>query len=857
MSMDKANTPNYSENKTPLTDEGSVYSLLKGDSEDKIGELSKFSFLDLIEFLVDNNSNTSLAQEKNYVSYAVKNKFANLQASELKSFFSTISSNNRETQFDLLSEFWITLSYTNIWFEKSSWTKGEIFSSEALAWLKLELDNLDLTPFLSLLNESYFERLCWSNIDWIPDFKVANAVYAKTKLKSNSIKFKGENLWTISRVSSDYLAHSFRQWIWSYASFSKHEEKQSDENEIYNDRYRLTENFRESYLMEKHNIPISRLYEFKDKDFTTPDCDFSKMPHAKNILASICNYILDNEEKNSDRLSVILKDILWTDISSRVDSFLNKKLSELWWWGKLKMLALSRNAEDKQTQEKLYNDFGVLLSWIQIDLLEDKRTFLDNDGLSDILNWASINIFWYLDTETLSKLVKRIHSPIFLASLSDKIWYNLTELTLQEQVHLARFLWDINPEKFSIFKDVLSKASDKKSFLTTFLACSEDLSLWDKIIELASFEWSDKIFKAYSDIVSLQWEVNSNEELVPFLRVILARWKELLIDALKDWNEWNELAIASKYETELVRSGAFLKVLLDTSWKGELLPPARFNELSPDFHIEVFTWWWLIRESDNVSMVMEDNYLKPELFDMEDLHMIMNNIDEAYKDYDRELIKILYKDIPDDLNDPSVTFYTFRLKNLSDDEQISGKWKRVWDLLALCKIKDMWDWTVYAGTNYVEPDYRWHFWAWSYVAKLAFNDFKDSDVNAFVARNNPSLEAQVNHTLLVWTKLKPDIWHGLKSWLVLDVSLFRKKKFKTKNRRIYNEVKLRHEIWVQDWYEVMVLDSRPWFDEDYVETLNDRFSKWKYLTRVFYDRKWKSPDLSKTYVVFEDEPGDE
>jgi len=365
---------------------------------------------------------------------------------------------------------------------------------------------------------------------------------------------------------------------------------------------------------------------------------------------------------------------------------------------------------------------------------------------------------------------------------------------------------------------------------------------------MPEYKWAEEIFKAYADLINLQWKINDEHiDMLSFLKVILARGKWLLLDALEDWKSWDNLDIDSKYWLSLVKSGAFTKALFDFQKNREVMNMDDFNKESPDFQVQTFNWWELIKSGDNLDMVMEENYINPELFSIEDYRMLAWNISDTYKGVDDELIKILYKDIPRDLNTPNVKFYMMREK--------SKNWRK-WKLLAICKMTKKEDGSIYWWTHYVEPDYRWNFGIGSYIAKLAFKDFQEYNINAIVAKNNSNLEAQVNHSDFVGTSLYIDELEWMKSDLMIGINLYRNKVFKTKDMKQFPDLKIRNNIWENNWYEVMCLDSRPWFDEEYISTLKDKFSKWYAITRIFYDRYWKEANLEKTYIVFEKIPID-
>jgi hypothetical protein len=222
--------------------------------------------------------------------------------------------------------------------------------------------------------------------------------------------------------------------------------------------------------------------------------------------------------------------------------------------------------------------------------------------------------------------------------------------------------------------------------------------------------------------------------------------------------------------------------------------------------------------------------------------MLIVNIAQTYRWIDDALIEILYKDIPKDLDNPNVTFYTLREKS------IDGK---IGKLLALCKISKKVDGSIYWGTHYVEEDYRGNYWIGSYIAKLAFKDFENYDIDAIVSKNNPSLEAQVNYTDFVWTQMVTDQAHGMESDLMVWIRLFRNKVFQTKDKQLYPDIKFKNSLWNHWNYEVVLVDSRFWYDQKYIETLQQKFSQWYALTRLFYWKKWRRANLEETYMVFE------
>lgn len=669
--------------------------------------------------------------------------------------------------------------------------------------------------------------------------------------RTNNVEFEGDNNWYTVKIASDYVSYVSNMW---YSKALANYEWKDDElnNSGLNDTYELytflerSFSFLENMHMDLSQNDAERVYSYMDKMY------------------------YNQIDANDVNLKEVFINLLWDDS-----------------WNRLYDIFIS-SIEERRKQNEIFNEFveqareeyGDPISSPEYDLMCNRlnnwvNNFLNNDiylqiqlvfnstpvirqesnkvllkgySYNKALSSSEIDIYGLMDIEESSIFMQEMHTPEMIYMINSDLWIDITKLSLQNQAHLLRFLWEQTIEEFDQFKETLysiQNKDDKYSFLTTFLACSENLELWEKIIELASYPGAEKIFKAYSNLVKLQLEVHENIDLLSFLRVILTRGRWLLEDALVLASAWEDLRVDNKYEASLVKSWAFVKALFNSTWKNEIISMDDFNEKSPDFEASTFTWWKLIKSWENIDMLIEDNYLESEKFNVEDYYMLLENIYNTYTWIDNELIKILYKDIPEDLNNPNVKFYMMREK--------SEGWKP-WKLLALCKITKKDDGSIYWWTHYVEPDYRWNFGIWSYIAKLAFKDFEKHDINAIVAKNNPSLEAQINYSAFVGTSLDTDKWHSMESDLMIWIHLYRNKTFKTKNSKEYPDFKLRNQIWENDWYEVLEFDSRPWFDENYVSVLNEKLSNGEIITRIFYDRKDKEANLEKTYVVFEKIP---
>jgi len=76
--------------------------------------------------------------------------------------------------------------------------------------------------------------------------------------------------------------------------------------------------------------------------------------------------------------------------------------------------------------------------------------------------------------------MQELHNPKMINHIKKNLQIDITNLTLQTQIHLLRYLWEQTTDKFEIFKQTLhniKSEKDKYNFLITFLACSEDLTL--------------------------------------------------------------------------------------------------------------------------------------------------------------------------------------------------------------------------------------------------------------------------------------------------------------------------------------------------------------------------------------------
>ena len=119
---------------------------------------------------------------------------------------------------------------------------------------------------------------------------------------------------------------------------------------------------------------------------------------------------------------------------------------------------------------------------------------------------------------------------------------DITELSLQNQVYLLRFLWEQDLQDFEKFKTALQWIEweeEKYAFLNTFLVCSLGDNLWNEIIDIFSHLGFDnsirtKILESYD---YMMWDIEELVELTykHYLWMLPEGWEVRLekIDVLR------------------------------------------------------------------------------------------------------------------------------------------------------------------------------------------------------------------------------------------------------------------------------------------------------------------------------------
>ena len=657
--------------------------------------------------------------------------------------------------------------------------------------------------------------------------------------RTNNVEFEGDNNWYTVKIASDYVSSISAMWYSKALSNYEWKEDESNNSSL-NDTYEFYNFIEKSYkILENMHIDLSqndaaRIYSYMDKMY------YNQIDANDTYLKEICINLLWDDSWN--RLYDIF--ILSIEERKKQNEVFNDFVEKAWEEYENPMNSPEYNLIYEKLNNwlnnflnnKIFSEISNIFNSTHIIKQESNQVSLKGNNYNEVLSSSDVNIYGYIDIENYSIFMQEMHTPEMIYMINNDLWINITNLTLQNQVYLLRFLWEKTTEEFDKFKETLDSIQneeDKYTFLKTFLACSKSPEIGNKILELTQKEWAINLFRAYSNLIDIQNEAPESLDIRYILSTVLIKWEQLLLEAYAS----DEIKIDKKYEKELVKSWAFVKALFESSWKDEIMNMSEFNESSSDFKIAKFSCWDLIKETDSVSMLMAENYTSPEFFWVADYKMLISNIQETYQNISPKVIELLVEWIKKDLQDPSVDLYTMRKKN--------------WEIIAICKIQKINETEAYWWTHYVNPEFRWNFWIWSYLAKLAFKDNKDLNIKASVVKNNTNLEAQVNHSDFVWTELI-DVFNNLdKNDFVIWIKNYKDITFKTKSHWEYPNDKLKNLIWDNWNFRVYKCDSSPWVDGEYIDILENEFRDWNVMTRIFYEKNWKNADLQNTYIVFE------
>lgn len=483
-------------------------------------------------------------------------------------------------------------------------------------------------------------------------------------------------------------------------------------------------------------------------------------------------------------------------------------------------------------------------------------------SIEELINRDNLNPF-IIDIHTLCK---QIESTLTLLSSNDNLinavfWIiDFKKLDIQVIIYLIQYLKEANQKEIKSFYESLQRVwkNNFHNYLITFLACSQSLELWNIIIELTSYEQSNKIFDAYTKLIELQSEVRwSDLSESTFLKVILQRWQQLIKDSLVSLQRWDNIQIEERYSPILVQSWAFIKAFIEKKKSWKTMTVEEFNE-NPFFEIQTFPWGNIFKDDidpktlDVIDLMSDAPYKNPKIFWGRDYKMLYQNIYETYAGEDNGAVWVNIQGIIADLCNPNVTFYKMMEKGQDT------KWP-----VSICKIKKTWNNSIYYGSHYTSEAYQGDFGIWSVLSHIAFSEHPDADIHALATVNNTALAYHINYEGFVGTELSnvaiqnptgiPTKDSEIRTWALIQLEKKRDGPYATKNKNHYPDSRIIEATKGGniDGYTVVCLDTSKANTKRYLDTIKNEFSQWKVITRFFYEMLWNMPDTTKTYIVFE------
>lgn len=462
-----------------------------------------------------------------------------------------------------------------------------------------------------------------------------------------------------------------------------------------------------------------------------------------------------------------------------------------------------------KTSHEDFQNFMQELSQIE-QISYQPTNIVPKRSISEIME--SLDIYWNLNKEYFEKILEIFHTTDLINIVSYDLQIDITNLTLQTQVHLLRFLWEQTTEKFKEFKQTLlniPEENQKYNFLTTFLACSQDLSMWDKIIELANRDWTEEIFQTYAELVELQNELNlQNLWESTILNIVLKKGKWLIEEAYANNREtWKNSQIQTKYSESLVRSALSVKNIIKWQESWSVVNIDEFNEANLGFKLNIFNWWNIITWNSLIDMVSQENYNNQSNMSKEDFVKISDWIKISLEDKnDPDLPNLILNALIKDLHNTNANFIFLRNKKN--------------ELMWICKIIKNNDWSFYYWSHYLHRDIMSDFSIWMMMQKILENNVSHwKELNATIKLNN--IDWVIRH-IEYWGW----IWEYLHTISKSDFLHFKTSintKYKSKNK-VYS---MMNDFNILEW--ITSLNYENWLNPDEIDSV---LKKWFVLTRV-------------------------
>lgn len=607
------------------------------------------------------------------------------------------------------------------------------------------------------LNSTLTSYLDMSQSEW--NFsRIAKNLYSKYKVHSNHVYFEGKQFWSILRLCKDHLIFSSKDKAEWLTKINPEILEIDDATKSDIDTYFIYDEIQDMYihneLWEKNHL---HYHKYKNQTLKIPN-NYNVALFSHKIIAKILVYIHNYGEEKINNLEYIFSQIFWLNFSNKLTQTFSEIYSHLWITSpQMRLEWMRKFRDDKIDDDKvisLLRDFAWYIKQSEIHKIEDKRIALKLNTYQECID-NEANIFNNsFPVDKSEKYMKSLHTPKMLnefnkkvtfthldnlhvfANIDDDLWVDITQLLFSNQIYLFHFLWSKTPQEFKKFKDVLEKQQDKISFLNTFLACSKNPEIWDKILELAEHPDSGKIFEAYAQLIDLQSEIDSKDiSSIDFLKTLISRWEKLLLEALEDSKNSDTLEIDEKYSQELVKSGAFVKALIKNQQNWEVMSMEEFNVKCPDYEI-VTHQWALFHGISEIDLFDDNNFPYPETLNSQDIQNIINWSKIAFQSSQKQQ-EFIYKNIVETFKNPNARHIFLKSKSNANT---------IW----YCKM--IWN---YFWSLYIDPNFIGDFWIGDLIQKIAINKFWNNSfpisASAFLDWN--ILERHINRLSWLWKEI--------------------------------------------------------------------------------------------------------
>lgn len=334
-----------------------------------------------------------------------------------------------------------------------------------------------------------------------------------------------------------------------------------------------------------------------------------------------------------------------------------------------------------------FKEFGVEniineLSTI-INDLEKETTHTHFDKYNTILNNKTLNPFVNdKEDNQFGLLLQHLHKPELRNKIEQDLQINLNEIPLRSQIHFLKFLSISDKNRFIKLKKILEnkESIENMAFLKSFLSMSGDSSMGDKILALGEKlpeEAAKVLFAKYGeyidavnnveDVVNKEYKLPPSPELINKTKEsLLIRGRDLLLAQNKKLSdgEFSEKKFSESLDNTKVGVDLFKNIFRIT------------KENNPDTSFEDFAG--LVPEQVNSREQIKD----------EDILNIDKIIDKNYPN--KELRKAVKE-----------SFH----QALESNKTVLNLLRRDKNIIALDRIDQKEDGTLYFGSFNVDPDY--------------------------------------------------------------------------------------------------------------------------------------------------------